>query len=489
MINAITESPLYKIVNPKSIAVFGASKEVMKMGSVQMDSIRAMGFEGTLYPIHPREKEIQGCKAYASVADLPEIPDLAFIVLPTAIVIETLEACGKKGIRHAVVVSAGFKEMGAEGAELEQKLIAVARRYGIRFMGPNCLGMTNPHIKLNATFLLHEGNPGFIGLASQSGSIVTQMFNYLAQFNLGYSSAFSVGNEADIDLIDCLEYFEACPKTKVIALYIEGIKRGREFVKVARRIVPRKPIVALYIGGSEIGGRAAMSHTGALSGPDPLYNGIFRQAGVIRADSLTEMFDICWALGTLPPIKGNGVVIETNSGGPGGMAADACGRAGLTLPALSEATLAKLRPLLPATASLNNPVDMTFARNHNDYVVTIPRILLEDDACDALMIYFISFAAAFKRFMNRMGISEEQAAADTGNIVKQQAEDLADLARRSGKPVVAFTFRSHMEPLAAALIQKGIPVYQDPSRAVRAIAALVEHKNACAKIGAAAPLE
>lgn len=482
MITDINTSRLFKIANPKSIAVFGASADAMKMGSVQLDSIRSLGFEGTLYPVHPKEKEILGYKAYPSVADLPEVPDLALIVLPTAIVVDTLEACGRKGIRHAVVVSGGFKEVGPEGADLEEKLIAVARKYDIRFLGPNCLGVTNPHHKLNSTFMLHEGDPGFIGLASQSGSIVTQVFNYLAQMKLGFSTAFSVGNEASIDIVDCLEYLGACPHTKVIALYVEGINRGREFVEVARRIVPHKPIVALYIGGSEIGGRAGMSHTGALSGPDPLYNGIFRQAGIIRAHSLTEMFDICWALGTLPPIKGRGVVIETNSGGPGGMAADACDRADLTLPSLAEETLAKLKPLLPATASLNNPVDMTFARNYDDYVITIPKALLEDDSCHALMIYFVSFAAMLKRMYSRKGESTEKAVQDAEAIVKRQAEGLIELVQRYGKPVIGFSLRGYDEPLLASLIQKGIPVYQDPVRAVRAIQAMAEYQELRRKI-------
>ncbi len=482
MITDIGDSPLYKIANPKSIAVFGASSDIMKMGTVQMDSIQSMGYKGTLYPVHPKEKQILGCKAYPTVADLPEIPDLAFIVLPTQIVVETLAACGEKGIRHAVVVSAGFKEMGGDGIQLEKDLIAVAGKYGIRFLGPNCLGVTNPHILFNSTFLMHEGPSGFIGMASQSGSIVTQMFNYLAQRNLGYSTAFSVGNEANLDIVDCLEYLNACPHTKVIALYIEGIRRGREFVNLARRIVTHKPIVALYIGGSETGGRAGMSHTGALSGPDPIYNGMFRQAGIIRAQSMTEMIDICWALGTLPPIQGTGLVIETNSGGPGGMAADACGRCGLTLPRLSSETIAKLKPLLPETASVNNPVDLTFARNHEDYTLTIPKAILEDEACHALLIYFVSFAAFLKRIYKRRGESEEKADEITEEMVERQAQALAGLIRQYGKPIVGFSFRDCSEPLLSRLSHLGIPVYQDPVQAVRAISAMAEYQALRRKI-------
>ena len=488
MTPAIETSPLHKIANPTRIAFFGASNNMAKMGTVQLDSILQMGFKGTLYPIHPKERQVLGLKAYTSVDALTEVPDLAFIVLPTALVVDTLAACGRKGIGHAVVISAGFKEMGPAGAKLEEDLTETARKYGIRFLGPNCLGVTNPHICFNSTFLLHEGEPGFIGMASQSGSIVTQMFNYLAQLHLGYSTAFSVGNEADLDLLDCLEYLSLCPHTKVIALYIEGIRRGREFVRAARRIVPHKPIVALYIGGSDTGKRAGQSHTGALSGPDPLYNGMFRQAGIIRASSLTELFDICWALGTLPPMQGRQVVIQTNSGGPGGMAADACGRSGLTLPELSAATIAKLTPLLPQTASVSNPVDITFARNHADYFFNIPQTLLADPQCHGLMIYFIAFADIFKRFLVRMGQDPEAAEQMVAEGVQQQADGLVELMHQSGKPIIGFSFRSTDEPLVAALIRRGIPIYPDPSRAVRVLQALVQYQDMCRKIAAAAPI-
>jgi len=242
------------------------------------------------------------------------VPDLAVIVLPTEIVSQTLDECGKKGIPRAIVVSGGFREQGTEGQKRQDELAALARSYGLRFLGPNCLGVANPHHRFNPTPIEFEGQPGFVGLASQSGSFVTQMFHYLTLQGLGFSTAFSVGNEADIDIVDCLEYLAVCPHTKVITLYLEGIRRGKAFMELAKAITPHKPIVALYVGGSETGSKAGLSHTGALSGPDEIYDALFHQTGIIRARNITELFDYALALGTLPPPRGNRVVIETHSG-------------------------------------------------------------------------------------------------------------------------------------------------------------------------------
>ena len=214
-------------------------------------SLKSLGFEGQIYPIHLKEKQVLGLKAYPSVLELPAVPDLAVMVLPTAVVPQVMEECGRQGIRHAIVVSGGFNEVGGAGVELEKKLNAIADRYGILFLGPNCLGVANPHHKFNVTFLPFNGRAGFIGLASQSGSFITQMFGYLNRLGLGFSTGISVGNEARVDIVDCMEYLAACPHTKVIALYIESIRRGREFIELARSIVPSKPIVAFYAGGSE----------------------------------------------------------------------------------------------------------------------------------------------------------------------------------------------------------------------------------------------
>jgi acetate---CoA ligase (ADP-forming) subunit alpha len=482
MIESIEASPLHYIANPKSIVVFGASNSITSMGTSLLDSVLNLGFEGDIYPIHPKENRVQNLKAYRSVLDLPSVPDLAMIVLPTHIVSEALDACGRKGIRHAIVISGGFKEVGGEGVDLEKELVAVAKKYGIRFLGPNCIGVANPRGKLNTTFMAFQGTAGFIGMASQSGSFVTQMFGYLSDYALGFSTAFSVGNEADIDLVDCMEYLGACPDTRVIALYIEGIRRGRAFVEMARSIVSKKPIVALYIGGSEAGSRAGLSHTGALAGPDRLYEGIFHQSGIIRAQSVIEMFDICWILGSLPRTKGRRVVIQTHSGGPGAEAADACARAGLELPPLSPETVKRLRPFVPRTGSISNPVDFTFGKNLIDYFSEIPRALLDEKKADILLFYFFAPSQRLERMMRQMGVPPEQVKEQAAKLVNGYSEAIMRLFESHNKPLVGYTFQNVKDPLVRILIERGIPIFPGPQRAARAIAAAYEYTRLRDKI-------
>ncbi len=482
MTGSMQESPLYKIANPESIAFFGASNNTSAMGTSILNSIKAMGFSGGLYPVHPKEPRVQGLETFTSVADIPETPDLAVIVLPTRIVVETLDACGRKGIRHAIVVSGGFNEVGASGGRLQQKLEAVARKHGIRFLGPNCIGVVNSHRRLNATFLPYDAQPGFIGMASQSGSFITQMFDYLERFGLGFSIGFSVGNEASIDIVDCLRYLADCPHTRVIALYIESIRRSREFIDAARAIVPRKPIVAYYVGGSEAGRRAGFSHTGALAGPDRLYAGIFRQSGVVRAASIAELFDFCWALGTCPVPTGNDMIIQTHSGGPGAVAADACGRTGLNLPEIAPDTLARLKPFMPHTGSCRNPIDLTFTRNPLDYYLKIPEILLESPACSGVLTYFLVPSKTVRQSLERLGIADAQLETETEKLLEDLAQAIVGLPAKYAKPLIGFSFRNRSDPFTQKLHDHGLPVFPDPTRAARAMSALVNYRQLREKI-------
>ena len=489
MMESIEASPLYPIANPKSIAFFGASNNVTSMGTSLLGSVLDLGFEGEIYPIHPKETRVQNLKAYQNVLDLPKVPDLALIALPTRLVSETMDACGRKGIKHAIVISGGFKEIGGEGVNLEKELVSVAKKHGVRFLGPNCIGVANPRRKLNTTFLSFEGAPGFIGMASQSGSFVTQMFSYLSDYALGFSTAFSVGNEANIDIVDCMEYLGACPDTRVIALYIEGIRRGRAFVEMARSIVPKKPIVAFYIGGSEAGSRAGLSHTGALAGPDRLYEGIFRQSGIIRARSVMEMFDICWMLGSVPGAKGRRVVIETHSGGPGAEAADACARAGLELPPLSPETIKRLRPFIPRTGSISNPVDFTFGKNIKDYFSEVPKALLDEKNADILLFYFFMPNRRLERMMRQLGTPLDQIKQQAARLADAYSESIMRLFENHGKRIVGYTFQNPKEPLVRILIERGIPIFPGPQRAARAIEAAYQYTRLRGKILAAVSQE
>ncbi|RJQ73654.1 MAG: CoA-binding protein [Desulfobacteraceae bacterium] len=477
------QTPLYPLINPRSIAFFGASNRFSAMGTNQLHSILSLGFKGNIYPVHPSEPTVLGLPAYRSAADLPEVPDLAVLVLPTAIVARSLEACGQKGIRHAIVVSGGFKEVGGEGIALERELVQIAARYDIRFVGPNCLGVVNPHHLFNVTFAAFEGRPGFIGMASQSGSLLTQMFRYLEQFHIGFSTGISVGNEAVVDIVDCLEYLAACPHTRVIGLYIESIRRGRAFIDTARRIAPHKPIVAYYAGGSEAGRRAAFSHTGAMAGPDRLYDGVFRQSGVIRAGSLTELFDFCWVLGRCAVPQSRRIAVLTHSGGPGAAAADACSRNGLALPPFSTLTAEKLTPLIPRTGSVNNPVDLTFTKEPLDYFRSIPAVLLEESGIDGLLVYCYMPPKNMQRMMESQGFSAEETDRLTQAVAEDLAKHTAALIRSNAKPCLGFTYQSPDMPIIAKLMEYGIPVLPSPERGARAMAALAGYGELMHKIG------
>jgi acetate---CoA ligase (ADP-forming) subunit alpha len=483
MITSITQSPLYPIANPKSIAFFGASNNYGAMGSSILSTIITDGYEGSIYPVHPKEKNVLNLTAYADVNALPEIPDMAFIVLPTKIVAQTLTACGEKGIRHAVIVSAGFNEVGGKGVALQRQLQEIADHYQIRFIGPNCIGVVNSHARLNATFLPSRGKQGFIGMASQSGSFITQMFSFLDdRYGQGFSTGFSLGNEANIDMVDCIQYLGACPDTRVIGLYIESIRQGRKFIEMARKTALIKPIVAFYAGGSETGRRACLSHTGSLSGPDRLYDGVFKQSGIIRAHSIEELFDFCYALGLAPLPRGNRLIVQTHSGGPGAAAADACERAGLELPRLSTETLEKLAPFIPHTGSANNPIDLTYTKNPLDFFHGIPKVLLEEKGADGMLIYFLASAKMVRAALTGMGVAQEALDTQIKDIIDSQCRSIASLITTHGKPIIGFSFLTRDNDFIAGLQEMGVPVLPSPERAARAFGAMVDYTRLTNKL-------
>jgi acyl-CoA synthetase (NDP forming) len=272
-----------------------------------------------------------------------------------------------------------------------------------------------------------------------------------------------------------MEYLAACPNTKVIALYIEAIRRGRAFIEAARSIVPHKPIVAFYVGGSETGKRAGFSHTGALAGPDKLYDGLFQQSGVIRASSIIELYDFCWVLGSCPLPEGNRVIIQTQSGGPGAAAADACGRSDLELPAFSPQILEKLAPYVPHTGSVNNPVDLTFTKNPLDYFDSIPQILLDEPHADLLMIYVLTPERAVMRAIEAMAVPKDQIPKLAESYFDDQAKALAALKKKYAKPIVGFSFHNREHPMLQKLRALAIPILPTPNRAAKAMAALVKY--------------
>ncbi|MBI5569864.1 MAG: CoA-binding protein [Desulfomonile tiedjei] len=473
--NRFENSPLYQIMHPHSVAFWGASSNPTGMGTVQLTQLLAMGFPGQVYPMHPRETEILGLKAYAHPADLPGPVDLAIFVLPTKVVPEVMEECGKAGIKRIIIVSAGFGEVGPDGQEMQNRLVEIARQYGITFLGPNCIGVVNTYSRLNTTFFPYDGSRGFVGLASQSGSFITQTFVSLEKLGLGFSQAVSVGNEAMIDQVACLEYLGDCPQTRVIGMYVEGIRRGREFFRVAREVSRKKPIVAYYVGGSESGRRAALSHTGVLAGPDRLYEGIFRQCGIIRARTMEELFDFCAVLGSQPLPRSDRVAVLTHSGGPGAAAADTAERTGMHLAVFSPQTVEALKQIVPHTASVANPVDLTFNRNPNDYTETIPGVLLADDSVDSMFLYTLLPWRRVMQTIMAMGKTADEAKIMADSFVAAQADAVVRTWTERGKPMVGGSFCTRDETFIRELQDRGFPVLPSPERAVRALAALTQY--------------
>ncbi len=472
---SIEASPLFKLINPNSIAFFGASNNFGSMGTSQLSSLLDLGFAGPVYPVHPTESRVLGLKAYGHVADLPETPDLAILILPTKIVLDTLTQCGQKGIKHVIIVSGGFQESGTSGSKLQQQLIQTARSYDMHFLGPNCLGVTNPHHKLNTTFLPFVGHAGYLGMVSQSGSFITQMFDYLARMGMGFSTAISVGNEADIDMVAGLNYLVVCPHTRVITLYIETIRNPEAFIQVAQAITPRKPIVAYYVGGSESGRQASLSHTGALSGPDTLYEGLFRQTGIIRAYTIEEMFDISAILGSQSWPQGDRVIIQTHSGGPGAVAADACDREGMAVTPLPPSLKQHLADLVPHTGTVGNPVDITFSKDRLAYFSSIPDCLLSADHYDMLLVYLLLPEQMFARVLRSMDVPEDQIASETSKLIDEVAASFSRISQTHAKPVIGFSFHAQNSSVIKFFQERNIPVMPSPHRAARAIAAVCRY--------------
>ncbi len=462
-------------MNPSSIAFVGASNNVAKMGSLQCLNLIHSGFSGDILFVHPKEETVLGRKAYPAIGDLPCAPDLAVLVVPTGLVPEMLEEFGKLGTRYAVIISGGFKETGEVGKDLEHRISDIARRYGIRFVGPNCVGIINTQLPLNITIVPVQGGAGKLGIASQSGTYVTQTLPYLHKHGITISKAISIGNGASIDIVDCLEYLGDDEQTTAIALYIEGIKRAGDFLNVARRISRRKPIVAQYVGGTEAGARAVSSHTGSMAGPDYVYDGLFKQAGIIRVDTIEDVYAMGWTLASQPPLEGSRIGILTNSGGPGTGIAGTCNKHGLDIKEFSDGVQQKIRQFLPGYASAKNPVDLTFHTEMSAMTEKIPRVLFEADEIDGVIIHGIMDTGWIDMLYPMMEPMIDISRNDFLEMRKADISKLTDLSFRHGKPLVISTFLGEEDHALRSFNKNGIPTFDSPERAGRAMAALYEH--------------
>lgn len=442
------------------------------MGTGQLASLIMQGFGGPIYPIHPTEETVLGLRAYRSIEEVGEVPDLVVMVLPTEIVPGLLADCGKVGVRAAVVVSGGFREVKGDGITLEGKLVDICREHDIALVGPNCIGVSNFNIGLNTTYFPYEQEPGSLSVISQSGTYSCHIYGHTKRTGIRLSHTVSVGNSAVIDLSECLEYFATEPTTNSIALYIEGIPDGEKFMRAARMAVENKPVVALYVGGTGAGARAGMSHTGAMAGDDAVYDGMLRQVGIRRADSIEDLLDWTWAQSTQPMAPGKRLCVLTNAGGPAASMADTATRLGLEVPVLSDGLQEKLRKYVPRTAATVNPVDITFLLDFESWYDTIPRTLLESDEVDGIVMYGVFGSLLFNTIQKALGDRIAYNVEDMMPVYMRLLKKFSEFPKEYGKPLLVSSFWGRDDDALAFLTDNGIPVYPSPERAVRAFVAL-----------------
>ncbi|MFH2218972.1 MAG: acetate--CoA ligase alpha subunit [Pseudomonadota bacterium] len=448
------------IINPKSIAVVGASNRSGSVGLAVFKNLLYAGYKGVLYPVNPKSRSILGVKAYPKLEDIPDEVDLAVVIVPAERVLGVAEEAAQKGIKGIIVITAGFKEIGGHGIRLENELVAFIRSHGIRMMGPNCLGIINTHpdVCMNASFSRRQPKAGNIAFISQSGALCTAVLDSAAGRNIGFSKFVSFGNKGDIDEIDFLRFLKDDPDTQVILMYLEDISDGHRFIDVAREITIQagKPILAVKSGRSEEGAKAAASHTGSLAGSDATYDAIFLQGGIQRVESVNELFHYTQAFSLQPLPKGNRIAIITNAGGPGIMATDAAIRHGLTLSVFTEETNNRLREHLPPTASIRNPVDVIGDATHERYESAI-RAILDDEGVDSAII-----------------ILTPQAMTD----ILETAKIITHVAKDTSKPILSsFMGLVDISEGVRHLEQHGVPNYFFPEAAARAMASMVRHSQ------------
>ncbi len=375
---------LTSLFSPKSVAVFGASDRTDSVGQIVFQNMLESGFKGALYAINSRVAEVQGCKAYAAISEIEEPVELAVIATPAHTVPDIIEECGKHGVKAVVIITAGFSEIGAEGLELERRLLENAKRYGIRLIGPNCLGVMRPSIGLNATFNKGGANAGNLALVSQSGALCTAILDWAQINDVGFSSVVSTGSSADVDFGETLDYLVSDPKTQNILLYIEGIRESRRFMSSLRAAARVKPVILIKVGRHEAGSKAAMSHTASLVGSDDAFDAAVRRAGVVRVQTVTQLFSAAKALSCGFHPSGNRLAIVTNGGGPGVMATDRASDLGLVMANLSDATIARLNEFLPVNWSHGNPVDIIGDAQSDRYQHAVAACL-EDPNVDGVL--------------------------------------------------------------------------------------------------------
>lgn len=461
---ALTPSPakagaLDALLKPASIAVIGASRQPNTIGHQIVSNLVAHGFTGPVYPVNPRATSINSMHAWPDLDSLPTPVDCAIVCVPRELVNDIAEECGAHGVKGLVVISAGFREVGGEGIERERQLLETVRRHGMRMLGPNCMGVinTDPTVRMNGTFAPLMPPGGKAAFVSQSGALGVSVLDYATEFGIGIGQFVSMGNKPDVSGNDLLLQWENDPAVELILMYAENFGNPRRFLEIAGRITPHKPIVVVKAGRSAIGARAASSHTGALAANDSSVDALLKQAGVLRARSVEELFDIAMALSVLKPPRGRRTAVITNSGGPGVLAADALGDYNVDLVDFQPETVARLAPLYPPEASIRNPLDMIASANALGYRTALDAIL-EDSGVDMAVAIFTP----------PLGVTTEEVAEAIGAAATQHPN----------KPVVSVLMgRAGLPQGKAGLLACGVPAYVFPESAARAVGALIKRSE------------
>lgn len=439
---------------PASVAVIGAAREENKVGHEVLDNVIDSGFSGPIYPVNPKATEIHGLKCYPNLEEVPEVPELAVVVVPAPLVPDILDDCGRKGTRAVIVISAGFKETGIEGRKLEDELRRIAERHGIRIIGPNCLGLIDTATPINASFAKGMPRKGEIAFISQSGALCTAILDWAKAEEVGFSKLISFGNKADVNETELIEFFVEDPATKVIAVYLEGVGNGPEFMQVVGRAAKRKPVIVYKAGGTAAGARAVSSHTGTLAGSEAAFKAAFYQAGIIQAPSMESLFSYARGFAYQPVPEGKRVAIITNAGGPGIIATDTCERKGIPLASFSSETVSFLQEHLPAAANVYNPVDVLGDALAERYKLACDKVL-GDENVDALI--FILTPQAMTQ-------------------IEETAEGLVAASGQNGKPVLAcFMGKAGVEDAVKLLNRNHIPNFSYPEPAVDTLAAMTRY--------------
>jgi acetate---CoA ligase (ADP-forming) len=444
------------VFSPRSIAVVGASRHPGKIGYEILRNLIVNEYQGILYPVNPNATSIHGIRAYPKVGDIPDPVDLAVITVPAELAVEAAEACGRKGVRGLVVITAGFREVGGAGVEREARLLGVCQRYDLTLIGPNCMGVINTHpdVRMDATFAPTPPLRGGISLVTQSGALGIAILEHAKSLGVGFAKFCSLGNKAQVSLNDLLESWRADPDTKTILAYIENFGNPSNFVRIARGTTKDKPVIAVKSGRSEAGSRAAAAHTGSLGGSDLAANAVFAQTGVLRADSTEELFDLAMAFSLQPLPKGNRVAIVSDAGGPAIMCVDELVAQGMRLAELAPVTRASMQSWAPPEASLRNPIDLTPQATLDDYRRALEGVLA-DEGVDAVVAIYVP------------PVRPDEL--DVARAVWQTAKG-------HRKPVLCnFLGRAADSPGFVELVAHGVPSYLFPESAARSLAAMYRY--------------